>query len=118
MAKIDFNKRILRDLAGDPIYPNKVENNQLVEDKSKPPITISSIIVTNLLGEDSKATPTERFDNFRLASKIKDAKSEVELTIEEIATIKKKIGENPMPLVVGRVWEVLEGLEVSEPKKK
>lgn len=115
MAKINLKSQILRDLAGEPIYPNRVENGMLVEDKSKPALTIANLIVTNLIGEDAKATPEERFNNFRLASKIKDTEDEVELSIEELATIKKKVGENPMPLVVGRVWEALETLE--KPKK-
>lgn len=112
MAKINLNEHLLRDLAGSEIYPQKIENGNVVEDKSKGPLTISGVVTTNLLAEDQKATPEERFNNFRLALKIKEAKGEIDLTIEEIAVIKKKIGDNPMPLVVGRVWEVLEALEV------
>jgi hypothetical protein len=109
MAKIDFKKCILKDLAGKPF-----EKANEVEGEPNLPVTIADVIQTNLLSEDKNATPTDRFNYYRLASRIKDAEGEVEFTLEELKLIKDKVGQNSMPLVVGRVWEVLDGLELKK----
>jgi hypothetical protein len=109
MAKIDFKKCILKDLAGKPF-----EKVNEVEGGPNLPVTIADVIQTNLLSEDQNATPTDRFNFYRLASRIKDAAGEVDFTLEELKLIKDKIGKNINPMVVGRVWEVLESLEAKK----
>jgi len=108
MAKFDFKKLILKDLDDQPIFPQKVENGLLVNDTSLLVRTIADIIAQNLVSEDQKATPEKRFEYFQLALKIKAGKGEVDYSIEEMAMIKEKAGANPMPVVVGRIWEVIE----------
>jgi hypothetical protein len=78
-----------------------------VDDTSKPARTIADTISQQLVIEDQKATPEERFNNFALALKIKQGEGEVEYTLDELAAIKKRVGESPMPVIVGRVWEAL-----------
>jgi hypothetical protein len=118
MMKIDFKKLVLKDLNGDSMYPQKIENNMFVDDLSKPVMTIADAITANLIREDQKATPTERFDNFRLALKIREAQGEVGFTLEELTLIKNKVGDNPQPLIVGRVWEVINNLGESVKEAK
>ena len=54
----------------------------------------------NLSGED-------KFKRYQLAMKI-NANSEVELSVEEAALIKQLVGKGFAPLVVGRMFEMIE----------
>lgn len=112
MAKIDFKVIEFKDLAGKVFQkPDETKSPYDPRNPGVPqptiPVSVADMIQTCLLLEDTKVTPTERFDFFRLASKIKDGEGEIDFTLEELATIKKKAGENPNPLVLGRIWEVL-----------
>jgi hypothetical protein len=119
MAKINFKQIELKDLAGEPftqLDPSGVETecpNCKEKNAAIIPITLAGVIQANLLAEDRTSTPTDKFNAFRLAAKIKDGE-EVDFTLEELSLIKKKVGENTNPLIIGRVFEVLESLE---PKK-
>jgi hypothetical protein len=50
----------------------------------------------------------EKVERFLLAMKITDGLLPVEISIEEAAQIKMLVGKAYGPLVVGRVWEVLD----------
>jgi hypothetical protein len=113
MAKINFKSQNLLDLSGEAfkklvVPEEKIECPNCKQEYSKTePITLAEVVQANLLSEDQKATPLEKFAAFKLASKIKDGE-EVDFTIEELALIKTKIGLNPNPVIVGRVFEFLE----------
>lgn len=116
MAKINFKTLILKDLNGAPMH-HFIEKE--VENEKKPvevETTLADVIQTNLLAENASITSTERFDRFRLASKVKDSTDATDFTVEELALIKKVTGESRFPIVVGRVWEAVEALEKKSPK--
>jgi hypothetical protein len=52
-------------------------------------------------------TPEEKFNRWKLATKISGQK-DVSLTAEELALIKKLIGKAFPPLVVGQAWTMLD----------
>lgn len=72
------------------------------------PVTLAQVSYSSLLTPDEKATDTEKFNRCKLAFKIAQASSTIDLTIEEAAMLKALIGKNPMPLVVGQAFEMLE----------
>lgn len=78
-------------------------------DKDKP-LTLGDVAVTALESptEDDKAkTGEEKFKLDQLARKVYQNKS-VTLTVEEIATIKERIGKIYGPLVVGATYPLLD----------
>lgn len=73
------------------------------------PITLAVVAYSALLRPDDKATDSEKMNRYKLAFQIAQATGVVELSIEDAATIKKLVGQNPSPLVVGQAFEMLEG---------
>ncbi len=113
MAKINFKKQGLINLNGE-----QMKRVEFDEDKKEQryPMTLEDVVTMNLLKEDPTCTPTERFNRFLLSEKIKEAAGEVDLTVDELHMIKSVVGENPNPLLVGRVWKYIES-ELGEKKQ-
>jgi len=106
MASINFKKQGLFNL--DDKQVNKIELDPESKKEVEVPLFLDEIVIGNLTKEDATCTPTDRFNRFLLAEKIKKANGEVDLTIDELNEIKKIIGEHPNPLIVGRVWNFME----------
>lgn len=74
------------------------------------PLTLRSACVDALLGtyqDEASLSGEEKYRRFQLAAKLSGS-DEVDLTAEEIAQLKKLVGRAWAPLVVGRVYELLE----------
>ena len=72
--------------------------------------TVKLALINALLAPVDKESGIEKVKKYELARKIYRAEKEVELTVEEVALCKKRVGEVfPTPIVVGQVTEVLEG---------
>lgn len=74
------------------------------------PLTLDTVLVNSLLStldEDKNLPGTEKFKLFQLAMKISDA-SEVDLSAEEISTIKDRVAKSYTTLVVGKVWNMID----------
>ena len=93
----------------------KVNFDQLImNEKNEPimagpePITLGVITKQALLnpgpGED-KIPGEEKFKRFQLAMK---CEGEQDLKVDEVATVKSRIGIMCPPLIVGRCWDILE----------
>ena len=96
---------ILKTLDGQPIEEKRGE-----ELKS---LTLKDVCVNALLtlGQvDQKMTGSDRNERFLLALKINDCKEFVDLQSQEIVFVKDAIGKIYLPLVVGRSYELLEGI--------
>jgi hypothetical protein len=72
------------------------------------PITLAVIAYSALLRADEKAADTEKMTRCKLAFQIAQATGPVDLSLEDAALIKRLIGQNPSPLVVGQAFEMLE----------
>jgi len=83
---------------------NDLNGNQLSDGEI--PITLSLVAINALLKEDGAGDKT-KFFRWIIAKKINNND---ELSIEEIAEIKKSISHMPT-LVMGRCWDLLEGGE-------
>jgi hypothetical protein len=70
--------------------------------------TLKSTIVNALLSPVQKENGLDKVKKYELAKKVYEA-DEVELTAEEITLIKARVGDAFIPMVVGRVFEMLEG---------
>lgn len=74
--------------------------------------TVKMALLNALLAPEQKDTPVQKLKKGELARKIYKAEGEVDLTAEEIALCKKRVGEVfPSPLVVLQVTEILEQKE-------
>lgn len=96
--KINLNVPML-DMRGNPVI-----------DANRSPLTLQNVC-SDALGNyaDQGMTGTHKLQNFALGMKIAAAESEIELTVEELATIKDVVGKSYSPLVVGRLDELIEG---------
>lgn len=95
--KVDFSTAIL-DLTGKPLVEN--EN----------PITLGSIsctALTALAPDESQLAAATKVSRFRLAL-IASTGGEQDITPEQLVELKDLVGKLFAPLVVGRVYEILE----------
>ena len=94
--KVDLSKALL-DLDG-----NEIKEAGKV-------INYYSVFRTALVGDFTEKSATEKFEDFKTALKLKA--DEVELTIEELARVKKLVSNIPSTLIVGRTLEFIENLK-------
>jgi len=75
------------------------------------PLTFRGAVAGALLSQPSgeNLSGAKKYRRYRLARLVMDAQGEVELTAEDVAEIKQAVGEVYLPLVVGQVWDWLEG---------
>jgi len=85
-------------------------------DKGRP-LTIKDIIVNSVLTPLQDDDEKKKFEKYEIFKKVRDAKSEVELSIEQIALIKKSIGKIQPPLIMGQCFEILENNETLKIKR-
>lgn len=99
--KINFDIAIT-DLDG-----NEIKNSE----KREEVVTLKHIAIMSLMNPVPKQNSTEngaiKFSRYQLAQKI-NVGGEVEITAEEISTLKEKIAESYSPLIVGRSYDILE----------
>jgi hypothetical protein len=115
MATINFKKQGLFNLNGQQIKRIDVDESKK---EIEIPLFLDEVVIGNLTKEDTTCTPTDRFNRFLLAEKIKKADGDVDLTIDELSTIKKVVGEHPNPLIIGRVWNYIESETGKKEKDK
>ena len=88
-------------------------NGAVVEGSDKKPLEVKALVVSALTVLDQKEADLagdERYQLYKLALKISDCKDDtINLTSDEIVIIKRRVGKMYMPLIVGRVFDVLEG---------
>ncbi len=97
--QIDFTKTM-----------QNIDGNDFVNEGKK--VTLKDITINSLLGvyDDERALdPQIKFRRGLLAQRIYANSKEIDLTVEEIAEVKKLIGKNYGPLFVVQAWQILEG---------
>jgi len=63
---------------------------------------------------DQDMSGEDRFKLGRIASKIADTK---ELSVDELASVKERVGKFYMPTVVYKVWSILDPVGTNETKQ-
>jgi hypothetical protein len=77
----------------------------------KPAMTLKDVIISSILQPKENESQEIKYEKYSLFKKFKEAKDEIELKIEEIATIKKAIGNIQPPLIMGQCFDLIEGIE-------
>jgi len=98
-VKVDFTTLVLN------------ENNDPIMQGKDDPVTLAAVTRQALLNPgpgEEKVSGEEKFKRFQLAMKCEGV---VDLQVDEVAAIKKRIGVMCPPLIVGRCWNMLEGTD-------
>ena len=100
--KVNINQT-LKTLAGEVMKDNDGQGNAI-------DATLKLALVNAVAAPEQSMTPVEKIQRGELARKIYLASEEVDLTVEEIALCKKRVGEvYPNPIIVLQITEILEG---------
>jgi hypothetical protein len=76
---------------------------------NKPKLYLKDVCISSLLAPIQGDEEKVKLDKYDIYKKFRDAKQEVELMAEEIATTKKAIGKLQAPLIMGQAFEMIEG---------
>ena len=79
-------------------------------DETREPFTLRAVCVNVLLGQaadERGITGEEKFKRYELARKIYN-EDKPELSVEDLALLKKLIGAGYAPLVVGQAWQMID----------
>ncbi len=91
------------------------------EGKKQPDITLKTIATSSLLAafpDEASLSGEDKFKRWQLASKIQSDKTD-DLSIDDLALIKKLVAKFYTPLVVGQAWLMLDpSLKTSDPSAK
>lgn len=105
--KLNVNE-VIKDMDGKAIEtPKAIKDGKVVEVEK---LTVKKILMEALLQtaeQDRNMDGVVKFERYLLAQKINSG-GIVELTVEQAATIKKRVGEICTPLVVGYIWNRME----------
>lgn len=102
--KINFDST-LKTLSGEDIK---------TEDK---PVAMKTVVVDSLLAfTEERLTGEEKLARYNLAQKI-NVGGDIDLTVEEIAKIKKTVGETRPTLIVGQMFNHIENSTVKKDTK-
>lgn len=71
-------------------------------------LTLKDVCVSSILTSAGEDTEKEKWGKYEIFKKLRSAKEQVELTVEEIVVIKKAIGKLQPPLILGQCFELLE----------
>ena len=86
---------VMTDLFGKPIKNGEID------------FLLSDVCMNALLSPDDEKEPEEKVRRYKLAVKCSNGK-DPELSVEDIALLKKLIGRVYPPLIVGRAYEILD----------
>ena len=93
--KINFNQ------------PIKNIQGEEIKDLTLKTVSVEALLAT--FSDEQSLSGEEKAKRYVLATRIYTNPEELGLTVEEVAKIKQLIGKGYGPLVVGQVWEMLEG---------
>ena len=109
--KIRIDK-ILKDFDDKPIIKSpEVKDSEGKVIEKEVLFSVKEACMTALVNwqPSEKVAGDEKFRRFELAVKVKAAKTEIDVSVEEIALVKQLIGDLFSPIVVGQAWNALEG---------
>jgi hypothetical protein len=87
----------LKDVEGKPIISN-----------GRAPLTLRDVCINSILSPIDGDDEVKKYAKYEIFKKLRNAKDEAILTVEEIAVIKKMIGRFQPPLILGQCFELLE----------
>lgn len=107
--KLDVTQ-VLKDYQNKPIFKSEMEKGEMVKTEEKLTLrdVISIAINATPANRNKPMTAEEKNKAYQISIKIWSEK-EVDLTIDQLAFIKKRVVDVYNPLVAGRVSDILEG---------
>jgi len=98
-------------------YIKNFKGEDMLDEVTKKPVEARSIIATAMVAEnnENKLTPEKKNQAFQIGIKLY-AHDEIDLTIEQMAFIKERVGIFYGALVYGRISELFDGKKVEEKK--
>lgn len=99
--KIDFTQKLVNPFTKEPVWESEKK-----EKESTLSGVCSDALLTKLEG-DERATGKDKMELFLLAQKIYNAK-DADLTAEEVAKIKERVGKSFAAIMVGIVYPLLD----------
>jgi hypothetical protein len=79
-----------------------------IEKEPERRIKLKDIMIRAMLTPDREDDDKKKWQKYEIYKKLLKEKTEVDLTIEELALIKKFIGKYESQLIMGQCWELLE----------
>lgn len=106
--RYDLTQPIL-DLRGEAFRSQYVPGTQ-TDDPASPPLTLGLVLTRAALFVEAGTNPPadEKFRQGRLAEKIHQAGSSVDLTTEEMSKLRTAVGRMYLPTIVFRVWTMID----------
>ena len=83
-------------------------DGKIIPTADKPALTLKDVCIGSLLTPVQEDKEKEKFEKYEIYKKINTNDKEVELTIENLAVIKKVVGIFQPPLIMGQCFELLE----------
>lgn len=81
----------------------------IVEEDGKS-LTVKEVCINALLTPLKEDSEKEKWSDYEIFKKIRDSKEkEINLTAENVVRLKEKIGKIYPPLIMGQLWEELDG---------
>ena len=101
--KIEF-KQVLRSMDGEAMQEQR-------EGKDARDFTLARACINALLTDipNEQQTGAQKFDRFKLAMRLGNEEDPIEITAEDITTIKGQVGKVYFTYTVGTIWSILEG---------
>jgi hypothetical protein len=87
-----------------------IDGNEF-QDKSTVKTAILGSLMNPLPGDETMVAD-KKVALFKLALKVNDTAADCQLTAEEVAMIKERVGKGYPPLIVGRVFQLLDPASV------
>lgn len=82
-----------------------------------PPLTFKDVFISCVLSPIEADDEKKKFEKWEIYKKLRDAKEEVNLTIEDLSVLKKCIGKFQPPLILGQCFELIETTDNDEKNK-
>jgi len=108
-VSIDF-QTALTELNGEPMMVSERMGDAAVKPYLLRDVAISVLVnqLVDQMGKPEQLSAEEKVRHAVLAQAIYQAASPIELKIEDVALLKKRIGRGAPPIVVMRAWDILD----------
>lgn len=103
--KVNFSQKLTQ-INGQPLLDADAPNE---DGNSIKQATAKSVVVNALMFPDTTDSGEGKLKKWNLANRIYSSDREVEISVEEANVIKKSVGKSFGPVVVGPVYNLLEG---------
>ena len=82
--------------------------NSIINSDTKKALTLKDVCINAVLMPMQEDDWKKKFEKWEIFKKLRDAKEEVDLSVEQISIIKNAVGKFQPPLIMGQVFEMIE----------